>query len=220
MPVRIMAFGGAARPFPYLKTSMVLTAVVTMYALRFLNPTTDVVSSQEVALIPPPDWVVPNHSVAIPPSEQRKQERMNKLHSAAEDHSSSSAAESSESSVSSEAVSSAAASSAPDDGIIPPAPVVEEVVRSDNKRGVFLTGASVAREKFFNDTIDDLLEAGGDTLVMDVKGGGVLFHSAAPQATQIGIVRNLYDLPAILENIIRQCPTNKYFISDVHKFFE
>ena len=195
-PVRIMAFGGAVRPFPFLKTSMVLTAVVTMYALQFLSPVTpEMVSSKQVALFPPSYWVMPNHPSQTP-VEKRKSERIERLHSAAEDASNASA--SSESSASSEVsqetesseASQASSSSAPD-----------VVVRGDNKRGVFLTAGSVAREKFFNETVEKLLAAGGDTIVMDVKGGGALFHSAAPMATEIGLVRNLYDLPAIIEKL-------------------
>jgi len=196
-PVRIMSFGGAFRPFPFLKTSMVLTAFVTMYALQFLSPIirTDVVASQQVALLPPPSWVMPNHP-PLTPFERRRYERIERLHSAAED--AANASSSSESSVSSEAPSETASSEA-SEASSSSAP--EVAVRGDNKRGVFLTAGSVKREKFFNDTVDALLAAGGDTLVMDVKGGGVLFHSTAPAATEIGLVRNMYDLPVILQKL-------------------
>ena len=204
--VRIMASGGAARPFPFLKTSMVFTAMVTMYALQFLNPAppTDVVASnQEVALFLPASWRMPNHP-ALLPAEQRRYERVERLHSAAEEAANASAssessettepAEASEISEEQSSESSEASSSA--------APVVPEVtVRGDNKRGVFLTAGSVAREKFFNETVEKLLASGGDTIVMDVKGGGALFRSTAPMATEIGLVRNLYDLPAIIQKL-------------------
>lgn len=176
-PVRIIAFGGAARPFPFLKTSMVLTAVITMYALQFLNPvpTSIEASKQQVALFPPASWSMPNHP-SLPPVEQRRLDRIERMHSAAEE----------------EIV---------EDDQLPKAPSTENVVRPDNKRGVFLTAPSVGREKFFNDTVTALLAAGGDMLVMDVKGGGVLFHSAAPAATELGLVRNIYDLPEILRRL-------------------
>lgn len=179
-PVRIMAFGGATRPFPFFKTSMVLTAVITMYALQFLSPvtTTDVEASrQQVALFPPAYWALPQMP-SVSPVEKRRLERLERLHSAAED---------------TEEVGT--------DSQLPQAPAQQPIVRADNKRGVFLTAPSVGREKFFNDTVAALLAAGGDTLVMDVKGGGVLFHSAAPAATELGLVRNIYDLPEILRRL-------------------
>lgn len=199
LPVRIMAFGGAPRAFPFFKTSMVLTAVVTIYALQFLSPATpaSIVSSQQVALFPPASWSVSSSSSKASTSvEQRKNERMERLHSAAEDAVSSSA--SSESSLSSDSADQSASSEGNESSS---SSRPEVVIRGDNKRGVFLTAASVKREKFFNDTVEALLAAGGDTLVMDVKGGGVLFHSAAPAATEIGLVRNMYDLPVILEKL-------------------
>lgn len=196
-PVRIMAFGGVVRPFPFLKTSMVLTAVVTMYALQFLSPITptDVVASQQVALFPPPSWVMPNHP-PLTPFERRRYERIERLHSAAEDAVNASA--SSEASESSEAPQETESSEASEaSSSVKP----EVVVRGDNKRGVFLTAGSVAREKFFDETVEKLLASGGDTIVMDVKGGGALFRSTAPIATEIGLVRNLYDLPTIIQKL-------------------
>lgn len=171
-PVHSIAFGGTAAPFPFLKTSMVITALLTMYTLQTLSPIapTDTVASQEIAALPP-QASMSNHPPILRLSEQRRAERIERLHAAAENQQSTSSLE------------------------------TAKIVRSDNKRGVFLTAASVAREKFFNDTIDDLLASGGDTVVMDVKGGGVLFHSAAPMATNIGLVRNIYDLPVILQKL-------------------
>ncbi|MBP9851067.1 MAG: hypothetical protein KBC47_05245 [Candidatus Peribacteraceae bacterium] len=205
-PVRIMAFGGAAREFPFLKTSMVLTAMVTMYALQFLYPVTptDVVASnQEVAMFAPAGWKVSNYP-ALLPAEQRRFDRVERLHSAAEDAANASASsEDTESSVASQSTESSAASeeqsSASSEASSSVAP--EVIIRGDNKRGVFLTAGSVAREQFFNETVEKLLASGGDTIVMDVKGGGALFHSAAPMAKELALVRDLYDLPAIIEKL-------------------
>ncbi len=173
-PVRIMAFGGVARSFPFFKTSMVLTAVITMYALQFLQPigSVEVSDSKELAMFPPTE-TVSSHPPLLP-AQRRLQNRLERMHGAAE----------------------ATASAS-----IAPASTPKPIVRSDNKRGIFLTAASVAREKFFNDTVDALLAAGSNAIVFDVKGGGVLFHSAAPMATEIGLVRNLYDLPQILAKL-------------------
>ncbi len=76
-------------------------------------------------------------------------------------------------------------------------PVLEET-RGDNKAGVFLTARSIADEDYLLHTIDELLAASGSALVFDVKGGHVFFHSAAPMANEIGLVKSLYELPAIL----------------------
>ncbi len=75
---------------------------------------------------------------------------------------------------------------------------VLEEIRGDNKVGVFLTARSIADEDFLLHTIDELLAASGSALVFDVKGGHVFFHSAAPMANEIGLVKSLYELPAIL----------------------
>lgn len=205
-PMRIMASGSAARPFPFLKTSMVFTAMVTMYALQFLNPAppTDIVASnQQVAMFPPAGWRMPNHP-ALLPEEQRRYDRVERLHSAAEEAASAStSSESSQVAESSETyeVSEASEEQSSESSEASSSPAPEVTVRGDNKRGVFLTAGSVAREKFFNETVEKLLASGGDTIVMDVKGGGALFRSTAPMATEIGLVRNLYDLPAIIEKL-------------------
>jgi len=74
-----------------------------------------------------------------------------------------------------------------------------ETKRADNRKGVYLTAASVAREKFLKDTVAELAESNGDSLVFDVKGGVVLFHSAAPLAKESDLIRPAYDLPEILK---------------------
>ncbi|MSR67937.1 hypothetical protein EXS65_03900 [Candidatus Peribacteria bacterium] len=76
--------------------------------------------------------------------------------------------------------------------------VVLAAVRADNKTGIFLTAASIAHDDFLLRTIEDLKTVSGTALVFDVKGGSVLFHSAAPMANEIGLVKSLYELPEIL----------------------
>lgn len=70
--------------------------------------------------------------------------------------------------------------------------------RSDNKQGIYLAASTVARTDAFNEKVDALIAAGGSTVIMDVKGGGVLFRSNAPAAQEIGLHRSLYDLPEII----------------------
>lgn len=85
----------------------------------------------------------------------------------------------------------------------PPAP--ERLApRALNQRGVYLTAGSVARTQFFDDTIDDVKAARGSAVIFDVKGGGVLYRSGAPMATELGLVRSIYDLPAVIEKLHAQ----------------
>lgn len=67
-----------------------------------------------------------------------------------------------------------------------------------NAAGVYLTSGSTGRKQFFEDTIKDLGEAGGNALIFDVKGSAVYFHSTAELANKYGLVRPLYDLPEII----------------------
>ncbi len=79
--------------------------------------------------------------------------------------------------------------------------VAHSSTRSDNKFGVYLSASSVGREKFFNDTVASLKSVSGSALVFDVKGGVVMFHSAAPMANDIGLVNPQYDLPVIIKKL-------------------
>lgn len=70
--------------------------------------------------------------------------------------------------------------------------------RIDNKQGVYLSASSVARKDFLEKTMQSILDAGGTSLVFDVKGGKVLFHSAAPLANEIGLAQGSYDLKEVV----------------------
>ncbi len=75
---------------------------------------------------------------------------------------------------------------------------VFEGMTPENAVGIFLTAASIGHDDFLLRTIEDLKAASGTALVFDVKGGSVLFHSAAPMANSIGLVKSIYELPEIL----------------------
>jgi hypothetical protein len=72
-------------------------------------------------------------------------------------------------------------------------------VRADNKVGVYLTANSVGREKFFKETVDEIIASGGSAIIFDVKGSRVYFHSAAPAANEIGLVAPAYELPSVIQ---------------------
>jgi hypothetical protein len=67
-----------------------------------------------------------------------------------------------------------------------------------NKTGVYMTASSVAREQFYNETMDELIASGGSTMVIDVKGYWVYYDSVAPMAKEIGMVSPALDLPVVL----------------------
>lgn len=175
-PVHIVSFGGKSRSFPMFKVSAVLTAVVTVAILNVRNPVTpqDLLKFTQVSALPAAGSM-PSHPPLLP-DEQRRFDRAERLYSAASDM------REAEPSVSSSA---------------PAVPVI----RSDNKVGVYLTAASVGREQFLDDTVDELLKSGATAVIFDVKGSGVLFHSAAPMANDTGLVRPMYDLPAIIAKL-------------------
>ncbi|MDO8649532.1 MAG: putative glycoside hydrolase [Candidatus Peregrinibacteria bacterium] len=64
--------------------------------------------------------------------------------------------------------------------------------------GVYLTGPSVGRRPFLEDTLTALGESNGDAIVFDVKGSFVYFHANAPIAEELNLKRPLYELPDIL----------------------
>jgi hypothetical protein len=84
------------------------------------------------------------------------------------------------------------------DVVVPGTPVAPGTFRADNKIGVYLTAQSVADADFLDSTIESLAAAGGSALIFDVKGGTVLFHSAAPMAKEAGLILSLYELPDVL----------------------
>lgn len=80
----------------------------------------------------------------------------------------------------------------------------EPLLRADNRRGVYLSAASVARDGFLEETMQASKQAGGNAIVIDVKTVTVHVPSDAPIAQEIGTVRPLYDLPAVVEQLHQQ----------------
>ena len=79
-------------------------------------------------------------------------------------------------------------------------PVQEVFVRQPhNQRGVYLTSGSTGREAKRADTFASLTSSHGNAFVFDVKGSYVYFGSNAPLAQEMGTVRPVYDLPAIIQ---------------------
>jgi hypothetical protein len=178
--------------FPFAVRASMMIAAVT--GLTFLTLSTAKMSSAPVR----PQTVVASVSALdrMSPQLRARVEQANKnMHGAAESMStvvtpvpeSSAPAETLPSSESSAAASSASS--------------VAPVIRSDNKMGVYLTASSIKRTDFFQSTIDSLIEAGGTAMVFDVKGSAVYFHSAAPMANEIGLVKPLYELPDIIRQL-------------------
>lgn len=70
--------------------------------------------------------------------------------------------------------------------------------RSDNRRGIYLGATSVGNQAGFVEYLDALEAAGGNAFVLDVKGSNIYFHSDAPLATELTLVRPKYDLPEVI----------------------
>ncbi len=113
-------------------------------------------------------------------------------HAAANDESSSSSSSSSDES------SSSSSSEVSSESMASSSMWTEPIKSPSNKIGVYLTSASVGRDKFFKETIDKLVAAGGTALIFDVKGSRVYFNSTAPYATELGMVISTYDLPEVI----------------------
>jgi hypothetical protein len=76
-----------------------------------------------------------------------------------------------------------------------------QALRSDNKYGIYLSGTSMGRKEFLDEKIEDLLNAGGTSLIFDAKGGIVFFDSTSPLAEQWGVEKPYYDLPEVLAKL-------------------
>lgn len=70
-----------------------------------------------------------------------------------------------------------------------------------DQKGVYLAASSVARPAFFDSALASVKEGKGNAVIFDVKGGGVLYRSGAPMATELDLVRSIYDLPAVIEKL-------------------
>ena len=66
------------------------------------------------------------------------------------------------------------------------------------ERGVFLTPSSAGDAAFLEETMNQVSKFPNPALIIDVKGSFVYFASGAPMATEMRLVRPLYDLPAIV----------------------
>lgn len=72
-------------------------------------------------------------------------------------------------------------------------------MRPHNQVGVYLTSNSMSRESKRSETFEALQNSIGNSFVFDVKGSYVYFESSAPLASEMKLVRPMYDLPAIIQ---------------------
>ncbi len=91
----------------------------------------------------------------------------------------------------------------------PPVPEISTMhsaapMKPESSRGVFLTTSSTADNDFLKDTMDRLSAYSNPALVIDVKGSHVYFRSGAPMATEMQLVKPLYDLPSIVDEAHRR----------------
>lgn len=194
LPVRLFSFGGTPKGFPVFKTTMVFTALTTAFLLATIYPPAPQASVDAKILAMIPRIGTQSQHPTITPQQARvkrlqdlaaskiEEESGEETHAAAPEENASSVSSSLEST-----------SSVPS--------VTETPVRPDNKQGIYFTASSIARSGFFHDTVRDLQESKGSAVVFDVKGSGVLYHSAAPMANEVGLVKSIYDLPEVIQGL-------------------
>jgi len=68
-----------------------------------------------------------------------------------------------------------------------------------NHRGVYLNTSGIKSDSVRESAATKLKESNGNALVFDVKGSSVYFESDAQLASEMGLVRPVYDLPAIVQ---------------------
>lgn len=213
-PVRIETFAGAGRHFPLVATSMVLSTISTVFILSALPASAtsgnNFLGASLVARIPALHHQVTNRPTLTPL--QARALYMQQLHNsilnaaATGSGTSSSAASSQQTAPASSSEMSvplpASSSEVPmSSGSSVSAVSSGSVIRSDNKVGVYLTASSVGRKDFFRSIVDGLAAASGSAIVIDVKGGAVLFHSGVPMANDLALVKPFYELPDILKQL-------------------
>ncbi len=74
----------------------------------------------------------------------------------------------------------------------------EEVISIPDEIGVFFTQTSVKNNTYLLQTLDRLSAMTGSALIFNVKAGTVHFHSAAPIAEELDLIRPAYDLPEVI----------------------
>jgi hypothetical protein len=73
------------------------------------------------------------------------------------------------------------------------------LLKKDPSIGVYLTANSIARsDKFFHQTMEEVVKLPHPTLVIDVKESAVFYHSSSPLAQELGTVQSTYDLSLIV----------------------
>lgn len=199
LPVRFFSFGGAPRPFPVFKTTMVFTALTTAFLLATIYPPAPQASVDGQVLAMLPRAGTQSQHPPLTPLQARVK-RLQELHETIKNEETTHTAAPQEEAQPDEHQASSMMPAEILDAPVPlPEAVAESGKRSDNKQGIYFTASSVARKPFFWSTLHDLQEAGGDAVIFDVKGSGVLYRSTAPMATEIGLVKSIYDLPPVIE---------------------
>lgn len=202
VPVQTLSFSSRLDSLPILKMSLVSTMAVTMLAMHVYGPGTGPLPAQSLDTVafhsfhaaPGFSTSSSSSSSSVPGFVERVPNAPPDEHAAATDASSSSM-----SSLSSENASSSSSSVAAASESSATLPAKQSVV--NNQVGVYLSASSIKRADFLLKTLDSLQAAGGTALVFDVKGGAVLFHSAAPMANEINLVVPFYELPALLKQL-------------------
>ncbi|MBM3231083.1 hypothetical protein FJZ28_02025 [Candidatus Peregrinibacteria bacterium] len=83
---------------------------------------------------------------------------------------------------------------------IPAPPEADASSYSTHAAGIYFTSTSAGRRDFFEGSLQDLKNAGGNAFVVDVKGSAVFFDAESQLAKDLGLVRKQYDLQELITN--------------------
>jgi hypothetical protein len=76
---------------------------------------------------------------------------------------------------------------------------IKHALRGENKAGVYIHMNNIANPRFLKSEIERLKQFSNASVIFDVKGSFVYFPINSPIAQKYGLVKPLYDLPAIIQ---------------------
>lgn len=76
---------------------------------------------------------------------------------------------------------------------------IAHALRGENKAGVYIHMNNIANQKFLKPEIEELKQFKNASVIFDVKGSFVYFATDSAIAKKYGLVKPLYDLPAIIQ---------------------
>lgn len=85
--------------------------------------------------------------------------------------------------------------------IRPPSALTRPDVDPYSRAGVYLTSGRAASDDYLQEAIDNLKKSNGNAVIFDVKGSRVYFDTTSPIAKELGLVKAVIDLPAVIKKL-------------------